>query len=207
MKMKKNLFILICIFALLLGGCANRQNTPLGHGLELIDELEFLVKSDEAVELYGITGAQYKAGIEALREVDFSELECVYKVTYDTRELLEQMLGREISDELFEVYEEKAAPSFASSINADESVESIVLSSCFSVGKGFECKKIEEDMMYFYVYDGAIVGVSFNDGEDDACHASATLVFNGDLVTSSVDDFEESLESIIGCVCDVEKVY
>ena len=205
--MKKSLFILICIFALLLGGCANRQNTPLGRGLELIDELEFLIKSDEAVELYGITGEQYKDEIEVLREVDFSELDCVYKVTYDTRELLEQMLGREISDELFDVYEEKAAPSFASTINADESMESIVLSSCFSVGKGFECKAIEEDMMYFYIYDGAVVGVSFNDGEDDACHASATLVFNKNLVTLSVDDFEESLESIIDCDCNVEKVY
>ena len=205
--MKKSLFILICIFALLLGGCANRQNTPLGRGLELIDELEFLIKSDEAVELYGITGEQYKDEIEVLREVDFSALDCVYKVTYDTRELLEQMLGREISDELFDVYEEKAAPSFASTINADESMESIVLSSCFSVGKGFECKAIEEDMMYFYIYDGAVVGVSFNDGEDDACHASATLVFNKNLVTLSVDDFEESLESIIDCDCNVEKVY
>ncbi len=205
--MKKSLFILICIFAILLGGCVNRQNTPLGRGLELIEDMQILIDSDEAIELYGISGKSYNDGIEALREVDFSKLECVYKVTYDTRELLEHQIGREISDELFEIYEEKAPPSFASCINVDNSVERIVLSSCFTVGKSFECKAVEEDMMYFYVYDGAIVGVSFNDGEDDACTASATLVFNEKLYTSDVEMFEDSLESIVKCDCDVEKVY
>ncbi len=205
--MKKSLLILICIFALIFGGCANRQNTPLGRGLELIEDMQVLIDSDEAIELYGIGTEQYKDGIDTLRKVDFSELRCVYKVTYDTRELLEQMIGKEISDELFDVYEEKATPSFASSINSDDSVTSIVLSSCFAVGKGFECKAVEEDMMYFYVYDGAVVGVSFNDGEDDACHASATLIFNEKLDTSDVASFEDSLESIVKCDCDVEKVY
>ncbi len=205
--MKKNLFILICIFALLLGGCANRQNTPLGRGFELIEDMKVLIDSDEAMEVYNFSVEGYKPEIDALRAIDYSKPENVFKVTCDTRELLRAQIGQEVSDEFFEIYKDKAAASLASALNSNDGTTSVILSSVFNVGNVFECKAVEEDMVYFYAYEGAIIAVTFNDGEDDACTASATLVLNEKLDTSDVEAFEDSLESIVKCDCDVEKVY
>ncbi len=205
--MKKTVFAAICLFALLLGGCANRENTPLGRGFELIDELEVLINDDEAMKLYNINDVAYETEINALRKINFSKPERVYKVVFDTRELLEMLVGKELSDDFYEIYEDRALPEIFALINSNESTTSIILSSVFNVGNVFECKAVKEDMVYFYIYDGAIVAVSFNDGEDDACAASAKLVLNKKLDTSDISSFEDSLESMFNCSFDVEKVY
>ena len=70
-----------------------------------------------------------------------------------------------------------------------------------------KCKKVDENMVYVYVFDGAVVAVSFIDVEDDACSASASIVINEDLDTSDASSFEDSLESIINCDFEVKKVY
>lgn len=205
--MKKSLFILICIFALLLSGCANRQNTPLGRGLELIKDLEVLIDGDEAMGLYNFSIEGYKSEIDALRSIDYSKPENVFKVTCDTRKLLEAQIGHEVSDEFFEIYIDKTTASLVSGLNSNEGTTSVILAAVFNVGNVFECKAVEEDMVYFYAYDSAIVAVSFNDGEDDACSATATIVLNKKLDTSDASSFEDSLESIINCDFEVKKVY
>jgi len=205
--MKKSLFILICILAILLGGCVKRQNTPLGHGLELIDAMEVLIDGDEAMEVYNFSPEGYKSEIDALREIDFSKPKIVFKVTCDTRKLLEEQIGQEVSDEFFEIYANKSMASLVSGINSKEGTTSVILSSIFNVGKIFECKAIEEDMVYFYAYDGVIVAVCFYDGEDDACSATATVVLNKKLDASDASSFEDSLESLFNCDFEVKKVY
>ena len=207
MKMKKSLFILICIFALVLSGCADRQKSPLGRGFELIGDLETLIDADEALELYNLSAEGYKTELDALRAVDFSKPKCVFKVTCDSRKLLEAQIGQDLSDELFELYGDKAISSLISGINSVDGTTSVILSSVFNVGNVFECKAVEEDMVYFYAYDGAVVAVIFNDGEDDACVASATVVLNKKLDASDASSFEDSLELIVDCDFDVEKIY
>lgn len=205
--MKKALLIFLCISVLMLGGCANRQNTPLGRGFELIEDLEVLIDSDKALELYNFSVEDYKPEIDALRAIDYSKPENVFKVTCDTRELLRAQIGQEVSDEFFDIYKDKAAASLASALNSNYSTTSVILASVLNVGNVFECKAVEEDMVYFYTYEGAIAAVTFNDGEDDACSAAATVVLNNKLDASDVSAFEDSLESILNCDCDVEKVY
>lgn len=205
--MKKSLFILICIFALLLGGCANRQNTPLGYGLELLEDMEVLVNSDDMKKLYNFYDDGYETEILKLREVDFSKPEVVYKVTFDDRDVLDAINGEDISDEVCEIYESRSAASIASYLNLSADMNPTVISAVYTVSSVFECKKVEDNMVYFYVYDGAVIAVSFIDGEDDACQASAHIVYNEELDTSSVKELEDSLESIIKCDFEVKKVY
>ncbi|MBO5701218.1 MAG: hypothetical protein J6S71_02150 [Clostridia bacterium] len=205
--MKKSLFIIICIFALLLGGCANRQNTPLGRGLELLEDMEVLVNSDDMKKLYNFYDDEYESEILKLREVDFSKPEAVYKVTFDDREVLGAVNGENISDEVCEIYESRSAASIASYLNSRADINATVISAVYNVSKVFECKKVDENMVYFYVYDGAVVAVSFIDGEDDACSASASIVSNENLDTSDAQSLDESLESIINCDFEVKKVY
>ncbi len=208
--MKKSLFILICIFALLLGGCADRQNTPLGRGLELIEDMEVLINNDEIGKLYNLSGNRYEADVLELRDVDFSKPKVVYKVTFDDREVLSAVNGSVITDEadeVFDIYESRSATAIASYINSGADINSTVISAVFNVSSVFECKKIDENMVYFYVYENAVIAVSFIDGEDDACQASASIVSNEELDTSSVKELEESLESIINCDFEVKKVY
>jgi hypothetical protein len=205
--MKKSLFILICIFALLLSGCANRQNTPLGRGLELLEDMEVLVNSDDMKKLYNFYDDEYESEILKLREIDFSKPEVVYKVTFDEREVLIAVNGEDISDEVCDIYESRSAASIASYINSKANMNATVISAVYNVNSVFECKKVDENMVYFYVFDGAVVAVSFIDGEDDACSASAAIVTNEDLDTSNASSFEDSLESIINCDFEVKKVY
>lgn len=205
--MKKTIFIFICIFVLLLGGCANRQNTPLGRGLELLEDMEVLVNSDVMKDLYNISTDEYESEIVRLREVEFSKPEAVYKVTFDDREVLDAVNGPDISDEVCDIYEARSAASIASYLNSQASTTSTVIAAVFNVSSVFECKKVEENMVYFYVYEDVVVAVSFIDGDDDACQASASLVINQDFDTSDAKSLEENLEKLIKCDFDVEKVY
>lgn len=205
--MKKALLVFLCIFALLLGGCANRQNTPLGRGLELIDDMKVLIDSDDMQKIYKFYNEEYDAEIEKLRSADFSKPEAVYKVTFDEIELLDAINGAEISDEVYDIFEARAATAIASTVNSKGGVTGVTLAAVYNVGSVFECKAVEENMVYFYVYDGALIAVSFTDGEDDACQASASLVINENFDVSSAESLNESLELLISCDFDVEKVY
>jgi hypothetical protein len=207
MKMKKSLFIFICIFALLLGGCADRQNTPLGRGLELIEDMQVLVDSDDMKKLYHLYGDEYESEILKLREIDFSKPEVVYKVTFDEKEVLNAAIGEDISDEVSDIYASRSATAIASSINSKANVQATVISSIFNVSSVFESKRVDENMVYFYVYDGAVVAVSFINGDGDACSASASIVASDELDTSDAKSFDESLEELIDCDFEVKKVY
>jgi hypothetical protein len=205
--MKKSLFILICIFALLLGGCANRQNTPLGRGLELIEDMQVLIDSDDISKIYNLYDNSYETYILELREADLSKPEIVYKVTFDDAEVLRVVNGSEFSDELNDIFKSRSATAIASTINTRADIQATVISAVFNVSSVFECKKVDENMVYFYVYDGAVIAVSFIDGEDDACYASASIVADDELDTSDAKSLEESLESIIDCDFEVKNVY
>ena len=205
--MKKALLIFICIFALLLGGCADRQNTPLGRGLELLEDMEVLIKDDDVKARYNLYSDSYESEILKLKEIDFSKPEAVYKVTFDDRELLDAVNGEKMSDEVAEVYKSRSATSLGSFLNSKNSTESIIISSVFNVSSVFDCKKVEENMVYFYVYDGIFVAIAFVDGDGEACYASASIVNNAGLDTSDTSSFEDSLESIINCDFEVKKVY
>ena len=205
--MKKALFIFLCIFALLLGGCADRQNTPLGRGLELIEDMQVLIDSDDISKIYNLHDNSYETYILELREADLSKPEIVYKVTFDDAEVLRVVNGSEISDELNDIFKSRSATAIASTINTRADIQATVISAVFNVSSVFECKKVDENMVYFYVYDGAVIAVSFIDGEDDACYASASIVADDELYTSDAKDLEESLESIIDCDFEVKKVY
>ena len=205
--MKKALFIFICIFALLLGGCADRQNTPLGRGLELLEDMEVLINDDDVKGRYSLYSDSYESEILKLKEIDFSKPEAVYKVTFDDRELLDAVNGEKMSDEVAEVYESRSATSLGSFLNSKNSTESIIISSVFNVSSVFDCKKVEENMVYFYVYEDALVAVSFVDGDGDACYASASIVRSAELDTSDAKSFDDSLESLVDCDFEVKKVY
>ena len=205
--MKKALFIFLCIFALLLGGCADRENTPLGRGLELIEDMQVLIDSDDISKIYNLHDNSYETYILELREADLSKPEIVYKVTFDDAEVLRVVNGSEISDELNDIFKSRSATAIASTINTRADIQATVISAVFNVSSVFECKKVDENMVYFYVYDGAVIAVSFIDGEDDACYASASIVADDELYTSDAKSLEESLESIIDCDFEVKKVY
>jgi len=205
--MKKSLFILICIFALILGGCANRQKTPLVYGFELLEDVEVLVNDQDAIGRYNLHGDSYEAAVEKLREVDFSNPEAVYKVTFDDRELLDAMDGENMSDEIAEVYETRIGTALASYLNSNNNTEATVIAAVYNVISVFDCKKVDCNMVYFYVYDDTVVAVSFVDGEGDACYASASIVSNDELDISVAKALNDSLESLIDCDFEVEKVY
>lgn len=206
--MKKRLvLILFCVAALLLSGCADRRPSPLERGIDLIGRMKYLIDSDEVLELYGVDKEEHGAELERLRGVDLSKLQGVYSVRYDSRELLERINGKELSDELLAIYEDSAAVSLNSYINTLDGVKGILLSSCFTVAESFDCKAVEEDMLYYYIYDGAIVGVSFRDGEDDACYAIAAPLICGELDATDAKALEDSLEAIINCDFSIERLY
>ncbi len=203
--MKKAVFILICILTLLLGGCANRQNTPLGRGLGLIEDMQVLINSDDMHKIYTFNNEKYDV-IEKLRAVDFSTPQAVYRVDFDDRELFDTIFGDNISDEVYDILGSNAT-SIASQINIQSGITSVTLASSFHVGSVFECKAVEGDMVYFYIYEDAVVAVSFIDEEDDVCRAFASLVINENFDVSSAKSLNESLESLINCDFEVKKVY
>ena len=205
--MKKALFIFICIFTLLLGGCADRENTPLGRGLELLEDMEVLINDDDVKGRYNLYSDSYESEILKLKEIDFSKPEAVYKVTFDDCELLDAVNGEKMSDEVAEVYKSRSATSLGSFLNSKNSTESVIISSVFSVNSVFDCKKVEENMVYFYVYEDIFVAVGFVDGDGDACYASASIVKADELDTSDAKSFEDSLESLVDCDFEVKKVY
>jgi hypothetical protein len=106
-----------------------------------------------------------------------------------------------------DIYESRSAASIASYLNSKTNMNATVISAVYNVNSVFECKKVDENMVYFYVFDGAVVAVSFIDGEDDACSASASIVTNEDLDTSDAKSLDESLEKLIDCDFEVKKVY
>ena len=205
--MKKALFIFICIFALLLGGCADRENTPLGRGFELLEDMEVLINDDDVIGRYSLYGDSYQSEILKLRDVNFSKPDAVFKVTFNDRELLDAVNGEKMSDEVAEVYESRISSSLGSYLNSLGSTESVILASIFSTSSVFDCKKVEENMVYFYVYEDALVAVSFVDGDGDACYAYASIVSNSELDTSDAGSLDDSLEDLVDCDFEVKKVY
>ena len=205
--MKKSALIFICIFALLFGGCAKRQNTPLGRGLELIGDMEVLINDEDLAARYNVYGERYESEIQKLRDVNFSKPKAVYKVTFDDRELLDAANGEKVSDEVAEVYESRVASTLGSYLNSQGSMESIIIASMVTTSSVFDCKKVEENMVYFYVYKDVVIAVGFVDGDGDACYASASIVTNENLDTSEATSIDDSLESLVDCDFEVKKVY
>lgn len=207
MKKRFLVFLSLCVLVSLFAGCSNRQNTPFGYGLELIEDLEVLINSDDVLKLYSINYDRYRTEIDRLRSVDYSRPQAVYRITFDDRELFEAVNGKGISDEVIGIFESRTASAIASSLNSKEGTDSVILAAIYNVGSAFDCKAVEENMVYFYVYDGAVVSVSFTDGDGDACQASASLVMNSSFDVSNAESLDNSLESIIKCSFDVKKVY
>ncbi len=207
MKKRFLVFLSVCVLVLLFAGCSNRLNTPFGYGLELIKDLEVLINSDDVLKLYNINYDEYQSEIDRLRSVDYSKPQAVYRITFDDRELFEAVNGKDVSDEVSGIFESRTATAIASSLNSKEGYDGVILAAIYNVGSVFDCKAVEENMVYFYVYDGAVVSVSFTDGEGDACQASASLVMNRSFDISNAESLDKSLELIIKCNFEVKKVY
>ena len=184
-------WLLLCVFlAASLSGCSKPDKTAYDHGLELVETMAELAKSEAYLAL--TTGsATVTEKLLPVQEGEVGEPAAVYTVTLGEDYLSAMAEWNEISeipDSIKEVANQKLIGAFATQILAYSGAQELAASAVCAAGKTFVDKSLTESVIYLYVFENCPpAAVTFIPGEDGAVSASGLF-----LLYDEVDWFDEA---------------
>ncbi len=169
------------------------------HGLNVIALMEELADSEEYAKMMSVQEELLDMILEA-GEGNYTgrDPEAVYEITLD----------KDFFDYISEEYEEfdelsgevqdyactMLTASFVNMVNARGGVNCVAASGISKATKVFVCDKLNENVIYLYIYENALpVAVSFTEGEDNAVMASGTFIFDKSFTVDSMEEVEAFL--------------
>ena len=191
--------------------CACGGNTSSGksiydHGLDVISLMTEAAGSELYVAAY-TANPEVKEIIDVIAEGNYTEPKAVYSMTASEEKLLTMLMVENtdgISEGLRNTLITKALPAMTTQLNAYCGVSELAASGVLTMGKTFVDATLDENVIYFYIYEDAVpVAVAFTKGEDNTVSASGTFVmydaFNGvsaEEVETALSEFGVEVEIV-----------
>ena len=184
--------LLACVlFIAAICGCsAKPAKSAYDHGLELIDTMAELAKSDAYLAL--TTGSTAVTDmLLPVQEGTVDEPHAVYTVKLGDEYLAAMAEWYEVSeipDSIKTVAGQKLVGAFASQILAYSGAQSLAAASVCAAGKTFVDESVTESVIYLYIFENCPpAAVTFIPGEDGSVSASGLF-----LLYDDVDWFDET---------------
>ena len=179
----------ICLIAAV-SGCSKPDKTAYDHGLELVQTMAELAKSEAYIALTtGSTSVIEK--LLPVQEGTVDEPAAVYIIRRNDEHiaaLAEWNETSEIPDSIREITNQKLIGAFASQILAYAGAQNLAASAVCAAGKTFVDTSLTESVIYLYVFENCPpAAVTFIPGEDGAVSASGLF-----LLYDEVDWFDEA---------------
>ena len=201
MRMKKYIGIvmsLVTVMALCAcgGGSASSGKSLYDHGLDVISLMAEAADSELYVAAY-TANPEVTEIIDVIAEGDYSEPKAVYSMTVSEEKLLAMLMVENtdgISEGLRNTLITKALPAMTTQLNAYGGVSELAATSVLTMGKTFVDTTLEENIIYFYIYEDAVpVAVAFTKGEDNTVSAGGTFVMYDAFSGVSAEEIEVAL--------------
>ncbi len=184
-------WMLLCVFlAASLTSCAKPEKNAYDHGLELIETMAELAKSEAYIAL--TTGST--TVIEKLlpvQEGTVDEPAAVYIVRRNDEYIAAMAEWNDISeipDSIKDIANQKLIGAFSTQILAYAGAQELAASAVCAAGKTFVDKTLTESVIYLYVFENCPpAAVTFIPGEDGAVSASGLF-----LLYDGIDWFNEA---------------
>ena len=197
MKIKILTALLVCV--LLIGTLTScKSRLPLyKRGEEVIELMEEMVRSESYAEMYSL-GQGYEDILTKVREGNYSTISSVYEISLpDDLHLYNKIDKDSLPGKLYDYVTASSYSSFATLVNQQTRVQSVVVAAAFSVSMTFVNKKATESKVYLYVFDdGYPIVVSFIAGEESSFRAVGNFILNEQFMTDEADSIESSCESM-----------
>ncbi len=181
------------------------QKTLYEHGLEIIELMVEATRNETYMEIYTASEEMAEIIIE-IGEGDFEEPDKVLALTGDT-EVFAELLGVDevegLSRDLEKNLNNRMFGAIITQLNSRAGSMYLAATSICTMGKTFVNEDVEENVIYFYIYEDATpIAVTFIPGEDGAVGASGCFIMGEDISTE-LEDMEEVFEEF---GLDVEEV-
>ena len=178
------------------GGNATSGKSIYDHGLDVITLMAEAAGSELYVAAY-TANSEVKEIIDVIAEGDYTEPKAVYSVAVSEEQLLAMLMVENsdgISEGLRKTLLTKALPAMTTQLNAYCGVSELAASGVLTMGKTFVDTTLEENVIYFYIYENAVpVAVAFTKGEDNTVSASGTFVMYDAFNGVSAEEIEVAL--------------
>lgn len=211
-KYMKRISILIFIIAaaVTLTACGKSEEvkdvttgSAYQKGLEIAALLDEMAGNEDYVQIY-TAGEEIGAILEEVASGDHTSPSAVYEISFMGQTLYDMavLMGGDVtldgmSEDLTRAVEQKLLSAVISQLNATGGAVNLAAMSVCTAGKTFVSEKIENDMIYLYVYeDAAPVAVTFVKGEDNSVSASGTFLLCEGLNTESEQTISEFFAEI-----------
>lgn len=173
------------------------------RGLEVVGLLNEKLHSEAYTQLVASSAITESELFQELRQIDFSKVENVYKITF-SKESLESLLKlfgeadielEPMSDTIKESLQTQMIESFFTSLVAKKSGSmALAVQGTFSAELLFVDPEKDTNSIYLFSYQNAYpVAVSFTRSDDGAVKAKACIVMIKDFKAGTVDEVKNSL--------------
>ena len=173
------------------------------RGLEVVGLLNEKLHSEAYTQLVASSAITDSELFQELRQIDFSKVENVYKITFskDSLESLLKVFGEAdidlepMSDTIKESLQTQMIESFFTTLTAKKSGSmALAVQGTFSAELLFVDPEKDTNSIYLFSYQNAYpVAVSFTRSDDGAVKAKACIVMIKDFKAGTVDEVKNSL--------------
>ena len=205
--MKKRILTAALTAALALGlwGCQEKTGSDKSlydHGLEIISLMDEMAGSELYFNAVFSPNSEIGETVKSMGREKHTVPQTVYKITAPN--LLEMAFAESGASEDFaalsepfqNLLESKADSIIINQINAMGGATTLAASTAFIAEKTFVSDELEENVIYLYVYEDAVlVGVIFTGGEDQTVSATGMFIFNEDFKVETEEEIKEFLKS------------
>lgn len=178
------------------------------HGLDIIELMVEVSRSEEYVELFGGPNEIQEELLE-IGEGDYEEPKEVYAVegTADSimklAELEDAVNLESLSVGLEKNLENRVAGAVVTQLNALEGTRAIVATSICTISETFVEEGLDENVIYIYIYKDAVpAAVTFIKGEDGSVLATGNFI----MYEEFIEDSEALVDYLEDFGMDVEEV-
>lgn len=205
--------VLFCILLLCIAclpACQSAPSNLLDHGMDVIAIMSDMVSNDQYAELMMGNINSVNEHLQNLKSEDYSKPSAVYEVSVPAESLLKVLTGSskdalQMSDRLQDYVLDSTYSSFISTINSEAGVSALTVSSVLCAQLTFE-EKIDQNTIYLYVFDQAVIAVTFLKGEDQTVRALGHFVLSESLAVTNEEDMATSLNKIKAWNVTVKKI-
>lgn len=197
-RRKLLVLLMICILLMtLLTSCRTGSKSLRECGEEIISLMAEMIEYDECASLYALPPSCDEV-IRILREGNYMKSVAVYELLIPEEALLEKTVKKEsLSEAVYEYICSSAFAAFASYANQGGGVESVAVSTVYSVQKSFVYNDADSNKLYIYVFEGGCpIVVTFVPDGEDLLRAVGHFIINDKFVTEDENSIKESCKML-----------